>query len=133
MTKNQIGLFNRPSLDKCTAIPDSIISVYVVEQHIWSDGGLPQARAERRVEQRTIEDSCRPGAPFLERYLPPMAAPYIPNERISSARVLDQAGSPGKSQLLSFIGALAMAGREWQIIQDRKRPPGNAAKPVTAL
>ena len=53
MTKT---LFQRKTLDQITEVPDDIISVYVVENHIWSDGGSPDARKERWVETKTVED-----------------------------------------------------------------------------
>ena len=34
----QPGLYRRKPLNEITAVPDSIISVYVVENHIWAEG-----------------------------------------------------------------------------------------------
>ena len=48
----QPELFKRPSLDQVTEVPESIISVYVVEQHIWAEGSSPRARAARQVERQ---------------------------------------------------------------------------------
>jgi len=51
-----LRMFQRKSLDQITQIPDDIISVYVVENHIWDDGGSNEARAQRRAETRTVEE-----------------------------------------------------------------------------
>ena len=54
------SLYRRKSLDQVTAIPDAIISVYVVERHIWADDGAEaartQARATRQANRQTVED-----------------------------------------------------------------------------
>ena len=69
---NQPGLYRRKPLNEITAVPDSIISVYVVENHIWAEGGTKAARAARQAERRTIEEFLvNPVRPFLARYPAP--------------------------------------------------------------
>ena len=46
---SQTELFQRRSLDQVTEVPDKIISVYVVENHIWREGGSDSARVERQA------------------------------------------------------------------------------------
>jgi hypothetical protein len=69
-------LFQRQSLDEIITIPDDIISVYVVENHIWRDGGSQTARQNRQAEmphRRRV--SHRPGALLSQRHLPPDGRP----------------------------------------------------------
>jgi len=46
----------RESLDKICKIPDDIISVYSLEQHVWADGHCDQAIKERRPNLETIRE-----------------------------------------------------------------------------
>jgi hypothetical protein len=129
MTKNQMDLFKRPSLDQITDVPDSIISVYVVEQHIWANGSTPEARAARQVERRTIEEFLLdPVRSFLNDIFRQMAAPYVPQRKdnpIGQGYWIQAEFGSGKSHLLSFIGALALAGEdEWQLVQDKEKQAG---------
>ena len=52
-----LKLFRRKPLDEITSVPNDIISVYVVEQHIWSNPGWKMAGGWRA--------SC--GSPNSER------------------------------------------------------------------
>ena len=63
-------LFQRKPLDEITSVPNDIISVYVVEQHIWSNQGPQEdrqlARKLRIAESRTIDEFLiDPVRPFL--------------------------------------------------------------------
>ena len=74
-----LPMFQRTSLDQITQIPDSIISVYVVENHIWADGGSPEARKARKAETRTVDEFLTDHVrPFLNDIFRQMAAPYVP-------------------------------------------------------
>ena len=76
---SQTELFQRRSLDQITEVPNKIISVYVVENHIWRDGGSDNARVERQAETRTVEEFLiDPVRPFLNDIFRQMAAPYLP-------------------------------------------------------
>lgn len=126
---NQPGLYRRKPLNEITAVPDSIISVYVVENHIWAEGGAKGARAARQVERRTVEEFLiQPVRPFLKDILRQIAAPYTPGRRDNPTGqgywIQAEFGS-GKSHLLSFIGALALGGEaEWKIIQEKETRAG---------
>lgn len=77
----------RESLDKICKVPDEIISVYSLEQHVWADGHSAQAVKERRPNLTTIaEFQIGPVLHFLNDIFRQMAAPYRRAGRIPSAR-----------------------------------------------
>ncbi len=129
MSNTQAKLFQRPSLDQIADVPESIISVYVVEQHIWANGSTPEARIARQIETRTLEEFLvDPVRSFLNDIFRQMAAPYIPERKdnpIGQGYWVQAEFGSGKSHLLSFIGALALAGAdEWKIVQDKEKKAG---------
>ena len=126
---NQPGLYRRKPLNEITAVPDSIISVYVVENHIWAEGGTKTARAARQAERRTIEEFLvNPVRPFLRDILRQIAAPYAPGRKdtpIGQGYWIQAEFGSGKSHLLSFLGALALGGEaEWKIVQEKEAQAG---------
>jgi len=127
MTK--LPMFQRQSLDQITDIPDEIISVYVVENHIWADGGSDEARAERRPETRTVDEFLiSPVRPFLNDIFRQMAAPYVPERKdnpIGQGYWIQAEFGSGKSHLLSFVGALALGSEtEWELVREKERKAG---------
>jgi hypothetical protein len=105
-------MFARRSLDQLCSVPDEIIDVYVVERHIWADGGSPEAKKKRRAEIKTVRDFLiNPVRALLEEVLRQLAAPYDPANRASAIGqgwwIQAEFGSD-KSHLLSFLGALAL-------------------------
>lgn len=130
MTKSPaLPMFQRKSLDQITEIPDQIISVYVVENHIWSDGGSEKARAERGAQPRTVDEFLiGPVRPFLNDIFRQMAAPYSPERKdapIGQGYWIQAEFGAGKSHLLSFIGSLALGGEaEWALVRDKERKEG---------
>ena len=108
-------LFQRKSLDQITAVPNDIISVYVVENHIWADGGSHEARAKRQAQSQTVEEFLiDPVRSFLNDIFRQLAAPHMPSRKdmpIGQGYWIQAEFGSGKSHLLSFIGALAL-GRE---------------------
>ena len=44
----------RKPLGEICKVPDKIISVYALEQHVWEDGNSETARACRPPEKQTI-------------------------------------------------------------------------------
>jgi len=124
-----LAMFQRTSLDQITQIPDSIISVYVVENHIWADGGSLEARKARKAETRTVDEFLTdPVRPFLNDIFRQMAAPYVPERKdnpIGQGYWIQAEFGSGKSHLLSFVGALALGGEtEWNLIRKREREAG---------
>jgi hypothetical protein len=127
MTK--LPMFQRPSLDQITEIPDEIISVYVVENHVWADGGSDAARAEHRAESRTVDEFLiNPVRPFLNDTFRQMASPYLPERKdnpIGQGYWIQAEFGSGKSHLLSFVGALALGSEtEWELIREKERKAG---------
>ena len=114
----------RKSLDQICTIPDSIISVYSLEKHIWADGNAPAARRERCPELQTVEEfQIDPVRPFLNDILRNMAAPYRPERRdnpIGQGYWIQAEFGSGKSHLLCFLAALALGGSDAWAIVDRK-------------
>jgi hypothetical protein len=72
----------RKSLDEICRVPDKIISVYTLEQHIWADTDETSnkaARKQRIPACQTVEEfQINPVRPFLNDILRLMAAPYRP-------------------------------------------------------
>src|SRR5216117_3631885 len=70
----------RKSLDEICRVPDKIISVYTLEQHIWADTNETAneaARAQRIPAQQTVEEfQINPVRSFLNNILRLMSAPY---------------------------------------------------------
>ena len=126
---SQKELFQRRSLDQITDIPEQIISVYVVERHIWAGSGSDMARRARRAETRTVEEFLiDPVRPFLNDIFRQMAAPYVPERKdnpIGQGYWIQAEFGSGKSHLVSFIGALALGGEtEWDIVREKEREAG---------
>ena len=128
-TSSGLGMFQRKPLDQITQIPDSIISVYVVENHIWADGGSQEARVARKAELRTVEEFLiDPVRAFLNDICRLMAAPYTPQRKdnpIGQGYWIQAEFGSGKSHLLSFLGALALGMDEvWDVIKEKDRKAG---------
>lgn len=126
---SQKELFQRRSLDQITNIPERIISVYVVERHIWADGGADTTWRARQAETRTVEEFLiDPVRPFLNDIFRQMAAPYLPARKdnpIGQGYWIQAEFGSGKSHLVSFIGALALGGeKEWEIVREKEREAG---------
>jgi hypothetical protein len=126
---SSLPMFQRKSLDQITQVPDSIISVYVVENHIWADAGSTSARRARKAETRTVDEFLiDPVRPFLNDIFRQMAAPYVPDRKdspIGQGYWIQAEFGSGKSHLLSFVGALALGGEiEWNLIREKERKAG---------
>ena len=126
MTTN---LFQRKSLDQIIKVPDSLTSVYVVERHIWADGGDQVARAARLAEQKTVEEFLiDPVRSFLNDFFRQISAPYLPERKdnpIGQGWWVQAEFGSGKSHLLSFLGAMALGNEKlWNIVQDKEQKAG---------
>ena len=124
-----LNVFQRKALDQVTTIPDSIISVYVVENHVWADGGSREARAQRKAERRTVQEFLiGPVRSFLNDLFRGLAAPYTPGRKenpIGQGYWIQAEFGSGKSHLLSLVGALALGGEDvWNLIQEKERLAG---------
>ncbi|MEI8133211.1 MAG: hypothetical protein WCG34_12330, partial [Leptolinea sp.] len=112
MTNNPtMNLFRRKPLDEITSIPNDIISVYVVEQHIWSNQGSEEdrqlARGTRLAETRTVEEFLiDPVRSFLVDFFRQLSAPYDPARKdapVGQGYWVQAEFGSGKSHLLSFL------------------------------
>ena len=124
-----LSIFQRKTLDEITTVPESIISVYVVENHIWADGGSDETRRSREAETRTVDEFLiDPVRPFLNDILRQISAPYVPERKdnpIGQGYWIQAEFGSGKSHLLSFLGALALGGeKEWDLIREKERKAG---------
>ena len=114
--KPQLKLYQRKSLDQITDVPDDIISVYVVEQHIWANANTEEerslARKTRQAETRTINEFLiDPVRPFLMDFFRQLSAPYEPNRKdnpIGQGYWIQAEFGSGKSHLLSFVGCVGI-------------------------
>ncbi len=135
--KPELKLYQRKSLDQITSVPDDIISVYVVEQHIWSNAQTEEerllARRTRQAETRTVEEFLiDPIRPFLMDFFRQLSAPYDPNRKdnpIGQGYWIQAEFGSGKSHLLSFIGSLALGGeKEWDVVRQKEEKSGKGKR-----
>jgi len=132
-----LKLFRRKPLDEITSVPKDIISVYVVEQHIWSNQGSEEerllARKMRIPEPRTVEEFLiEPVRSFLVDFFRQLSAPYDRARKdlpIGQGYWIQAEFGSGKSHLLSFLGALALGGeKEWQLVQEKEAKAGKGKR-----
>ena len=131
------NLFRRKSLEQITTVPNDIISVYVIEQHVWSNEGSEENRQMARklhlAEKRTVaEFLIDPVRPFLMDFFRQLSAPYLKGRKdnpVGQGYWIQAEFGSGKSHLLSFLGALALGGKdEWQIVQDKETKAGKGKR-----
>ena len=96
----------RKSLDEICTLPDKIISVYALEQHIWADHNSLEAREKRLPERQTVEEfQIGPVRSFLNDILRNMAAPYKAEKKdypVGQGYWIQAEFGSGKSHLLCF-------------------------------
>jgi len=115
----------REKLGDICQVPDSIISVYVLEKHIWENGNDIAAIRERKPELRTIDEfQIDPVRPFLNDIFRLMAAPHKPERGatpIGQGYWIQAEFGSGKSHLLCFLAALALGSDEaWEKIRKKE-------------
>lgn len=118
-------LFKRKTLDQICTVPDKITDVYVVEHHIWADGGSPDAKQKRQVELTTLREFLiEPVRALLYDVLKRLAAPYDPSNKdnpVGQGWWIQAEFGSGKSHLLSSIGAMALGNKDaWADKQKRQ-------------
>lgn len=123
----------RKSLDQICAVPDKIISVYSLEQHVWAESNSADARKSRRPDLKTIEEfQIDPVRPFLNDILRNIAAPYHRDRKenpIGQGYWIQAEFGSGKSHLLSFLSAVTLGDEKcWQIIQDKEKKAGRGKR-----
>lgn len=122
-------IFQRKSLDQIITVPESLTSVYVIERHIWANGGDQSARATRQVEQKTVDEFLiDPVRSFLNDFFRQISAPYLPERKdnpIGQGWWVQAEFGSGKSHLLSFLGAMAMGDEAvWKNVQEKEQKIG---------
>lgn len=133
MGKAEDIFLSRNSLDEICSIPEKIISVYSLEQHIWADANSEDARRKRLPETQTVKEfQIGPVRAFLNDILRNMAAPYKPEKKdnpIGQGYWIQAEFGSGKSHLLSFIATLALGSQEvWQLIKEKETHSGQGKR-----
>jgi len=123
----------RQPLSEICEVPDKIISVYSLEQHVWENSNSETARKERKPELMTIEEfQLDPVRPFLTDILRNIAAPWKQERRDSPVGqgywIQAEFGS-GKSHLLCCLSALALGQKEaWDIVKRKEEESGRGKR-----
>ena len=124
-------LFKRKTMDQVISVPDKIIDVYVVEDHIWADKG--DGRKTRKPELKTVSEFLiDPVRNIVEDVFRQIAAPFDPSKKTNTIGqgwwIQAEFGS-GKSHLLSFIGALALGDEDcWEIVRKKEQEAGKGKR-----
>ena len=124
----------RESLDKICKIPDKIISVYTLEQHVWAGGHLdPDAFRQRKPELKTIQEfQIDPVRHFLNDIFRKMAAPYRPDrvgDPIGQGYWIQAEFGSGKSHLLCFLASLALGSKDsWDLVREKEQKAGRGKR-----
>lgn len=124
----------RESLDKICKIPDKIISVYTLEQHVWAGGHLdPEAFSQRRPELKTIQEfQIDPVRHFLNDIFRKMAAPYRPDQvgdPVGQGYWIQAEFGSGKSHLLCFLASLALGSKDaWEMVREKEQKAGRGKR-----
>ncbi len=126
----------RKSLDEICKVPDKIISVYSLEQHIWADTGESSnktSRAQRLPALQTIEEfQINPVRPFLNDILRLLAAPYRSERRdepIGQGYWIQAEFGSGKSHLLCFLAALTLGDEgAWELVHHKEALAGRGRR-----
>lgn len=129
----ELNLFRRKPLDEICTVPDDIISVYVIENHVWADRGSEEARRTRKAERRTVEEFLvDPVRPFLNDVFQHLAAPYEPARRdahIGQGYWIQAEFGSGKSHVLSLVGGLALGDEAaWEILRRKEQDAGRGKR-----
>ncbi len=123
----------RKGLDEICTVPDKIISVYALEQHIWAERNSLEAREKRLPERQTVEEfQIGPVRYFLNDILRNMAAPYKAEKKdnpIGQGYWIQAEFGSGKSHLLCFLAALALGNEAlWDIVKEKETASGQGKR-----
>lgn len=123
----------RNPLDVICEVPDKIISVYSLEQHVWADAHSDAARKARKPELTTIDEfQLDPVRPFLTDILRNIAAPWKQERRdnpIGQGYWIQAEFGSGKSHLLCCLSALALGRKEaWDIVKKKEEVAGRGKR-----
>jgi len=133
MAKTEELFTARKSLDEICKVPDKIISVYALEQHVWAESNSVEARQLRQPELQTIREfQIDPVRSFLSDVLRQMAAPYRADRRdqpVGQGWWIQAEFGSGKSHLLCFLSALALGDQEaWDLVREKEQKAGRGKR-----
>jgi hypothetical protein len=123
----------RESLDSICKVPEKIISVYSLEQHVWANDHEDEAVRARKPQLQTIvEFQIDPVRHFLNDLFRNIAAPYKPERRdnpIGQGYWIQAEFGSGKSHLLCFVAAAALGSPDaWNIIKEKEDKAGRGKR-----
>lgn len=123
----------RESLESICKVPEKIISVYSLEQHVWANDHEDEAVRARKPQLQTIvEFQIDPVRHFLNDLFRNIAAPYKPERRdnpIGQGYWIQAEFGSGKSHLLCFVAAAALGSPEaWNIIKEKEDKAGRGKR-----
>jgi hypothetical protein len=123
----------RESLDLICKVPEKIISVYSLEQHVWDNDHEEKAVRDRKPQLQTIaEFQIDPVRHFLIDLFKNMAAPYKPERRdnpIGQGYWIQAEFGSGKSHLLCFVAAAALGSPDaWNLIKEKEEKAGRGKR-----
>ena len=125
----------RKRLDQICTVPERIISVYALEDHVWDtekSGDNRSARQERRAELQTIEEfQISPVRAFLTDIFRNIGSPNYnrTDNPVGQGYWIQAEFGSGKSHLLCFLAALALGDdKAWQIVDQKERKAGRGKR-----
>jgi len=132
MTSSDSLFKSRQPLSSILTVPDKIISVYSLEQHVWAGSNSAEARAHRQPELQTIREfRMDPVRFFLNDILRQMAAPWQPGSMatVGQGYWIQAEWGSGKSHLCCFLAALALGNAEaWNLVKDKEEKAGRGKR-----
>lgn len=132
MTSSDSLFKSRQPLSSILTVPDKIISVYSLEQHVWAGSNSPEARAHRLPELQTIREfRIDPVRFFLNDILRQMAAPWQSGSMatVGQGYWIQAEWGSGKSHLSCFLAALALGNAEaWDLVRDKEDKAGRGKR-----
>ncbi len=133
MGKNDDLFTQRKPLADICKVPETIISVYALEKHVWEDGNSPKARQNRKPELQSLEEfQFDPVRPFLTDIFRNMAAPWKKDRRdatVGQGYWIQAEFGSGKSHLLCVLSALALGDpKAWEIVREKEKAVGKGKR-----
>lgn len=134
MTSQQDLTTFREPLKSIVSVPDRIISVYALEQHIWADNSTEVAVKARSPELQTIREfQIDPVRPFLNDIFRQMAMPWNKNQRgdwhVGQGYWVQADFGSGKSHLLCFLASLALGSQDaWDLVKEKEEKAGRGKR-----
>lgn len=130
---NDSVINSRKSLGEICSVPDKIISVYSLEQHVWADSNSTGAIKARKPELKSIEEfQFDPVRSFFIDIFNNMAAPWRPEKKenpVGQGYWIQAEFGSGKSHLLCVLSALALGDKKaWEILREKETKAGRGKR-----